>query len=403
MAADVLMPKLGLTMEEGTIERWLKKAGDEVAAGEPILEIMTDKVSAEIEAPASGRLGPILFSEGATVPVGEIIAYVLAEGEEAPEVGAAATSGKQTDAGHEETVPTRASAQGSTAPAAGKRIAASPIARRVAKELGVDLAAVKGSGPAGRVVEEDVRRAAADRRPSLRDAGELGGVVRPLEGRRKISAERMVHSFTTAPHFYLSVEADAGLLVKLRESLMASVEEQSGERLTISDLLIKLAGRALEDHPEVNAVWDGNGVRSLASISVGLAVASDHGLIVPVVHDVANKPLAEVAAKRAELTEKARSGRLDLKDVEGGSFTISNLGVYSVDQFNAILNPPQAAILAVGRIKDRPAAVDGQLTVRPTVFLTLSADHRILDGAEAARFLTRLVSLIEEPYLLLSV
>jgi len=243
-------------------------------------------------------------------------------------------------------------------------------------------------------MERDIRRAA--------EAIARKGQIEPLQGVRKVAAERMVQSFTTAPHFYLSVEANAGLLLGLRESLLVPVEEESGVRLTISDLLVKIAGQTLQEHLEVNAEWADGGVRRLDTINVGLAVATDHGLIVPVFHDVNHKTLAEIAGERDVLTEKARTGKLDLQDLEGGSFTVSNLGMFTVDQFSAIINPPQAAILAVGRIKERPAVVDGRLTVRPTMFLTLSLDHRILDGAEGARFLGRLVALIEEPYLLIA-
>jgi pyruvate dehydrogenase E2 component (dihydrolipoamide acetyltransferase) len=260
-------------------------------------------------------------------------------------------------------------------------------------------------------MEEDVHRAACGSAPQPLPSKQEGpstpkpiageDEVTPLAGIRKVAAERMVQSFTTAPHFYLCVEADAGLLLRMRESLLVPIEEKSGVRLTISDLLIKIAGQALQEHPEVNAIWDQDGVRRLGTVNVGLAVATDRGLVVPVFRDVNHKTLAEIAAERDALAEKARTGRLALQDVEGGSFTISNLGMFAVDQFNAIINPPQAAILAVGRIKERPAVVNGQLTVRPTMFLTLSADHRILDGAEGARFLSRLVTLMEEPYLLM--
>ena len=218
---------------------------------------------------------------------------------------------------------------------------------------------------------------------------------------RKITAERLTQSFTTAPHFYLSVEADASSTLKMRQRLLDPVEKRAGVRFTISDLLVKITAQALEEHPEVNAVWDSGGIRDLTSIDVGLAVSTDRGLIVPVIRDANHKSLSQIAAERQGLVDKARSGNLALEDVEGGSITVSNLGTFAVDQFNAIINPPQSAILAVGQIKERPVAVDGQLTVRPTVFLTLSIDHRILDGAQAAQFLNRVVELVEEPYLLM--
>jgi pyruvate dehydrogenase E2 component (dihydrolipoamide acetyltransferase) len=217
-------------------------------------------------------------------------------------------------------------------------------------------------------------------------------------------AERMTQSFTTAPHFYLSVETEVLALVRMREGLMAKVEAAAGVRLTISDILVKVCGQALAEHPDVNVAWDGSvpggAVVHLAEANVGLAVSLDTGLVVPVIRRADGLTLAEIAKQRADLTERAREGKLALADLEGGTFTLSNLGMYGVDQFQAILNPPQAAILAVGRVKDRPVAVDSAVVVRPTMHLTLSADHRLLDGAQAARFLERVAQLIQEPYLL---
>ena len=399
MAAEVVMPKLGLTMEEGTILQWVKREGDPVAAGETILQIETDKVTVDIESPVSGTLGPILSPEGATVPVGQVITHVLARGEAAPAARASAAPAAESAAAAREPVSGAGAAR-------SRNVAASPAARRVAAELGVDLATVTGSGPQGRIMEEDVRRAAEQRRAKPDTAA--GPAVspparpaRPARGVRRITAERMTHSFTTAPHFYLSVEADAASLVKMRERLLAPIEQKAGVRVTVSDLLVKIVAQALEEHPEVNAVWDGADVRTLDTIDLGLAVATERGLIVPVLRDVNHKSLVQLAADRHALVEKARAGTLSLQDVEGGSLTISNLGTFAVDQFHAIINPPQSAILAVGRIKERPFAAEGQLTLRPTVFLSLSIDHRVLDGAQAAQFLGRLTALIEEPYLLM--
>ena len=409
MAFEIVMPKMGLTMEEGTILSWLKKEGDAVTQGETILQIETDKVTIDIEAPASGRMGAILSPQGATVPIGQVITHVLVAGEEEP--AAAAVSIPPAERA------TTPEASAGVAPSARRAVAASPVARRVAGELGVDLNTVVGSGPQGRIMEEDVRCAAvvpclgkgaeaqrsrvAEASPPASPPGVVSRSVRPAQGVRRITAERMTHSFTTTPHFYLSVEADAGSLVKMRERLLAPLEQKAGARVTISDLLVKIVAQTLEEHPEVNAVWDGNGVRSLDTIDVGLAAATDRGLIVPVLRDVNHKSLVQLVRERSALVDKARAGALSLQDVEGGSITLSNLGAFAVDQFSAIINPPQAAILAVGRIKERPFAVEGQLTLRPTVFLTLSIDHRVLDGAQAAQMFSRLVALVEEPYLLM--
>jgi pyruvate dehydrogenase E2 component (dihydrolipoamide acetyltransferase) len=390
------MPKLGLTMDEGTIIRWLKLPGSEVARGEAIAEIETDKATAVIEAETSGTLGPILVPEGTSVPVGKVIACLVAPGEEAPRPGPPAPLAVPNDgvvSEHRAPAPVPQLERGA--------VPASPRARRLADELRVELSTVVGSGPHGRIIEEDVRRAAERLSQTPREAEAptpaASGQAKPLRGMRKAAAERMVHSFTTAPHFYLSVEVDASLLLKRRESLLPRIAEQSGVRLTVSDLLIKIAAQALQECPEASAVWADGGVRRLDTINVGLAVATDRGLVVPVLDEVNHKSLREIAVRRHALTEKARAGRLTMQDLEGGGFTISNLGMFAVDRFSAIINPPQAAILAVGRIKERPFVTNGQLTVRPTMCLTLSVDHRILDGAEAARFLGRLVALVEEP------
>jgi len=396
VATAVLMPRLGLTMDEGTIIRWLVQLGSEVARGEAIAEIETDKATAVIEAETAGTLGPIFFSEGTSVPVGQVIAYLVAPGEEVPDPGPPAASPVAIDevvSEHRAPAPVPRLERGA-APA-------SPRARRLADELRVDLSKVVGSGPRGRIIEEDVRRAAERSSQSTKQAAAqttaASGQVTPLRGMRKAAAERMVNSFTTAPHFYLSVEADASALLERRESLLPRIAEQSGVRLTVSDLLIEIAAQTLQEYPEASAVWADGGVRRLDTINVGLAVATDRGLVVPVLDDVNHKSLREIAVRRRALTEKARAGSLTLRDLEGGGFTISNLGMFAVDRFSAIINPPQAAILAVGRIKERPFVANGQLTVRPTMCLTMSVDHRILDGAEAARFLGRLVALVEEP------
>jgi pyruvate dehydrogenase E2 component (dihydrolipoamide acetyltransferase) len=404
MATEVVMPKLGLTMEEGTILHWRKKPGDQVTQGETILEIETDKVTVDVESPAAGVLGALLSPEGVTVPVGQVITHVLAPGERAPAAGLAPAA---AEGAVEATAVQKAAASETpvaVASASARRaVPASPIARRLAAELGVDLNSVVGSGPQGRIMEEDVRRAAEAAKLPAQPHVAAREPASPLSGIRKIAAERLTHSFTTAPHFYLCVEADAASLTKMRERLLAPIQEKAGVRITVSDLLVKIVARAIEEHPEVNAVWDGGGVRSLSTVDIGLAAATERGLIVPVLREANRKSLVQLARERHALVEKARAGNLSLQDVEGGSFTITNLGTFAVDQFNAIINPPQSAILAVGRIKERPFGVEGQLVLRPTVILTLSIDHRVLDGAQAAQFLSRVVALIEEPYLLMPI
>ena len=297
---------------------------------------------------------------------------------------------------------------------------ASPLARRLAQELGVDLAQVIATGPGGRIVEEDVRRRAgatnrqpenAPSTPQIRNLqSQIKNPVEPLSGVRRVVAERMAHSFATAPHFYLSVEVEATALARMREGLLAKVETATGARLTITDVLLKVCAQALAEFPDVNVAWaedaPGGGIVRHAEVNVGVAVsvgqvARPQGLVVPVLRGADRLTLGEIARRRSDLVERARAGKLALADLEGGTFTLSNLGMYGVDQFQAILNPPQSAILAAGRIKDRPVAAAGAVVVRPTLHLTLSVDHRTLDGALGARFLERVAQLIQEPYLLL--
>jgi pyruvate dehydrogenase E2 component (dihydrolipoamide acetyltransferase) len=398
VAIDVILPKLGLTMQEATIVRWIKKEGDPVAEGEAILEIETDKSTVEIESPASGMLGSLLYPEGTTLPVGEVISHILISGEVLPQVSQVTTPS--------ETLEVKTRMLESSIPEAGRgganrRIMASPVARRVARELGVDINQLSGTGPAGRVMETDVRqavkRAVATETPPMTAPGME---IRQPDRLRRLTAERMTQSFTTAPHFYLTVETDTSMLVKMREGLITTIEGKTGIRPTISDLLVKITAQALEEFPQVNVLWENGGIRSLPDVNLGLAVATDRGLIVPVFHQANRQSLAEITIMRQALVEKARTGSLTPQELEGGSFTLTNLGTYAVDQFNAIINPPQAAILAAGRIKERPVAIAGELVVRLTMIVTLSVDHRILDGAEAAIFLDRVVNLIEAPYLI---
>ena len=379
------MPALGVAQETGRILRWLKQEGEEVEQGAPIMEIETDKVTVEVEAPASGTLAGLRASEGADVPVGQVVALVLATGEEAPpeapaavaEPAAARVSGSEPQSPVREPEPR------------ARRPLASPKARRIAAERGVDLASLAGSGPHGAVLAADVEAGDGD------GHGEAGRVPGPGPGTVwRLMAERTQAAWQTAPHFYLSREVDAGRLLAWRES----TRRRAGyERLTHTDLFVKVVAAALREHPHVNGSWrDGELVRN-EEVNVGIAVAVDDGLVVPVVHGADGLGLRAIAERRAELVEAARAGKLRPDDVAGGTFTISNLGMFGVDAFAAIVNAPQAAILAVGRIADRVVAVDGLVEVLPTCVLTLSFDHRAVDGARGARFLDDVAALVEEP------
>jgi len=445
MPTNIIMPALELAQETGKVVHWLKHPGDAVQKGEPIVEIETDKVTVEIEAPAAGVLRDVTAHEGDVVPVGQTIAVILAAGETGagasalavmPAANAAATGAVPTPpvainasagavkasplarkiaeqhgvdlarvttaSGRIEKADVLAYVESQKAPSAGdgragRLVAASPKARRLAAERGLDISALRGSGPGGAVLTADVPASArpavsAPAAPSVRPVGAPGvGTV------WRIMAERMTTSWTTAPHFYLVREVNVSRLV----SWLDKARKQTGAHITYTDLLVKLVAAALSQHPRVNASWKDGTIAQNADINIGLAVAIDDGLVVPVVHHADTLRLAEIAARREDVVGRAQAGKLRPADIQGGGFTISNLGMYGVDAFNAIVNPPQAAILAVGRIADRVVAVNGQPAVQPTMVLTLSCDHRALDGARGAQFLGALAELIEEPLALL--
>jgi pyruvate dehydrogenase E2 component (dihydrolipoamide acetyltransferase) len=381
---DVIMPALGMAQETGKVLRWLKAEGDEVAKGEPLMEVETDKVTVEIEAPADGQLAGLRAPEGAEVPVGETIAVIVAPGEDAPANGSAAPAPEVSATA----APAPVVAQAQSAPS--HRRLASPKARRLAAERGVDLdSLVDGSGPHGALVAADIPAApAGEPAPSAPAGGEL-----PLSRIWSVMAERTAQSWTSAPHFYLLREGDAGRLGSWR----AAAKRTLGRDVSVTDLLVRATAAALRAHPQANAAWADGSIRLNDEVNVGIAVAVEDGLLVPVIHGADRIGLAAIAARREEVVARARDGALLPEDVEGGTFTISNLGMFGVDAFNAVVNPPQAAILAVGRIVERVVAVAGSPAVMPTMALTLSCDHRVVDGARAAQFLDTLATLIEEP------
>jgi pyruvate dehydrogenase E2 component (dihydrolipoamide acetyltransferase) len=382
MPADVIMPALGMAQETGKVLHWLKREGDSVVKGEPLLEVETDKVTVEIEAPADGTLEHVTAPDGTEVPVGSVIALVVAAGESIPEAAASAPlrSARAVEAVGPASVP-------SSAPGSSRRRLASPKARRVAQSLGVDLGALVGSGPNGAVVAADVESAAADRN---------GDADRKVSRVWRLMADRTARSWQEVPHFFLERHVDATQL----ESWRAEARRSSGgETTSYTDLLVKLCADALRRHPRVNASWREGELVPGADVNVAVAVATDDGLVVPVVHQADTLTLADVTKARVALAQAARDGSLRPEHVEGGTFTISNLGMYGVDAFQAIVNAPQAAILAVGRIADRPVALDGEVVVRPMLTLTVSFDHRVVDGARGAEFLDTLAELIEQPRL----
>jgi pyruvate dehydrogenase E2 component (dihydrolipoamide acetyltransferase) len=364
MPVEVIMPALGMAQETGKVVRWHKAEGDTVAKGEPLLEIETDKVTVDIEAPADGTLAGIRAANGVEVPVGEAIAFVLAAGEALEEAAAPAAA-----------VPVRAG-----------RALASPKARRIAAERGVDLTGLAGSGPGGAIVAADVGAPDVAAAVPSGDGG-VGSVWR-------LMAERTTQSWQSVPHFYLRREIDASRLQSWRAATRA--KPGAGD-VSVTDLLVKVVAEALRRHPGVNASWNAGSVVRSERVNVAIAVATDDALVVPVIHDADGLDLASIATRRKALVAAARAGGLRPEDVSGGTFTISNLGMYGVDSFDAIVNAPQAAILAVGRMVDRIVPVDGEAAVRPILQLSIAFDHRVVDGARGAEFLDTLASLAEEP------
>ena len=377
MPTNVIMPALELAQETGKVLHWLKAPGDLVRKGESIVEIETDKVTVEIEAPASGILSDVTARAGDVVPVGQAIALIVAPGEAASPLARKVTEQEHSTA---------------AAVPAARLAAASPKARRLAAERGRDVSALRGSGPGGAVLAADVATAKLPEVPPARSV-EAPGVSAVW----RIMAERMTASWTTAPHFYLVREVNVSRLV----SWLEKARKQTGAHITYTDLLVKLVAAAISQHPAVNASWKDGAIVRNADINIGLAVAIDAGLVVPIIHRADTLSLADIAARREDMVGRGQAGKLRPADIQGGGFTISNLGMYGVDAFNAIVNPPQAAILAVGRIADRVIALNGQPAVQPTMMLTLSCDHRALDGARGAQFLGALADLIEEPLALL--
>jgi pyruvate dehydrogenase E2 component (dihydrolipoamide acetyltransferase) len=409
MPTNVIMPALEMAQENGKVIRWLVAPGTHVEKGQPIVEIETDKITVEIEAPASGVLGDVTASEGDVIPVGQTIAVIGGSGPTAPVAAAPKPA-----------VPAPASAE----PA---RVKASPLARKIAEQHGVDLAQVRTAS--GKIEKADVlahvdarstngarltaaspkaRRLAAERGvdvTTLRGSGPNGAVITadvPTSAAPaatgvstvwRVMAERMTQSWTSAPHFYLVREVNASRLKSWRAHVP--------KKVTYTDLLVRLVAAALAAHPRVRMSWKDGTLVQHDQVNIGLAVAVDAGLVVPVIHRADTLSLTEIAARREELVERAQSGKLRAADITGGVFTISNLGMYGVDAFNAIVNPPQAAILAVGRIADRVVPLNGVPAVAPMMVLTLSCDHRALDGARGAQFLGALAELVEEPLALL--
>ena len=376
MVTRILMPRLSLTMKEGTVIQWFKKEGDTVKKGEPLVEVLSEKATYEVEAPASGVLRKILAPEGTDVPVAGTLGIITAPDEELPEIEVAAAA-PVIEAKEAVTIPERKPVE-----RIKERVIASPAAKRLAREHGIDLTQVRGTGPEGRIVEDDVRSLIEEVKaiPRVRE-------VIPLTGIKKTTAERVSLSARTAPQSTITMEVDMSNAVKIRERVHVSY----------TDMLVEAVAKALAEHPIVNSTLENEKIKIFADINVGVAVATKRGLIVPVIYSADRKTLEEIALVSKELVEKAKRGRLAKEELTGGTFTITNLGMYGVDVFTPIVNPPETAILGVGRVVEKPIVVDGQIVARPVMQMSLTFDHRVVDGAPAAQFLQKIKKFLENP------
>ncbi len=420
MAVEVILPKVDMVMESGTFLEWLKKDGQQVIKGEPLFTIETDKASIEVEAPATGILAGVRAKAGDVIPVSETIAYILAPGESQPpariidlttdsrdQASSSAAAPVTVDQTPEGRIPTKLAIPGAVAQA---KVRASPVARRMATELGVDLASLSGRGPRGRIQRADVVAASQMSPAFMASATPMLQIplpearrkeVIPLRGARKIIAQRMAYSAATAPHITLSAQVDMGEVTRMRTRLQAQIERTTGHHLSFTAILARMVAAVLPRHPFVNASLNGEEIICWEDVHLGIATSLKDYLIVPVIREAQTKSLAQIVTTLANLLERARSRRLVPAEMSGSTFTISNLGMFGIESFTAIINPPESAILAVGQIVQRQIIGEGGVTTRPMMNLTLSADHRVLDGVAAARFLADLKATLEDPYLLL--
>lgn len=445
MATKVHMEALSPTMEEGQIVKWVKSEGDSVSSGDILAEIETDKATMELVARGDGLLRTVLLGEGDTAPVGAVIGVIAAADEDIEAIvadagGAALASGPaaaEAPVSGADSDPAPAEAPGATstndanpqsdqdlqpaaAPASGGRVKASPLARRLAEEAGIDLGAVSGSGPGGRIVKADVESAAsappaapaaapsapaesADARPAAPkpepwdDAGASEGFDElKVSQMRKTIARRLTESLSPVPHFFLTIEVDMGRVMEARKSVNAAIEKD-GDRVSVNDFVLKATAAALQKHPACNSAWHDDVIRRFNHVHIGVAVAVEDGLITPVIKHADRKGLVQISREVKELAGRARKKRLQPDEYTGSTFSISNLGMFGIREFTAIINPPEAGILAIGGIEEIPVAVDGEVVVRPRMRVTMSCDHRVIDGATGSQFLQTLQAMLEEP------
>ncbi|MFE8872851.1 pyruvate dehydrogenase complex dihydrolipoamide acetyltransferase [Acetobacter persici] len=418
MAIEVLMPALSPTMTEGALARWVKAEGDKVTIGDVIAEIETDKATMEVEAVEDGILGRILVPEGTQeIAVNTPIALLIAEGEAVPDAGAvrpqapaasAPQKAEQPAATHQKSASAAVPAQttSSVQPAGGKRIIASPLAKRIAGQKGVDLSTIKGSGPNGRIVRRDVDNAAAQGEPVTSATGQGAAIAPssssrsvPHSGMRKVIARRLTEAKSTIPHFYVSVDVELDALLALRSQLNATSPEEGPDafKLSVNDMLVKASAIALKRVPNVNASFTDQAMILHDNVDISIAVSIPDGLITPIVTHVEQKSLKQISQETKDLVKRARAGKLKPEEFQGGTFSISNMGMFGVRDFSAIINPPQAAILAIASAKKQPVVKGNELAIATVMTVTLSVDHRVVDGAVAAEWLSAFRSVVESP------
>jgi pyruvate dehydrogenase E2 component (dihydrolipoamide acetyltransferase) len=428
MAVSVVMPALEMAQETGKLVSWKKKEGEQVKKGEMLLEVETDKAVVEIEAGGDGVLSGVTAKVGDVVPVGQTIAWLLKPGESLPTGGAQAQTGRKMDSAPATAAAAAAPAAPEAVSVAGAKI--SPKARRLAREHGVDVTKLRGSGSGGEILADDILKAAQaasgpaavpsaasvsasglakagpddapaaptpSARPTAPPQPVAAGPADAVSSIGRIMAERTTQSWTTVPHFFVARDVDATALNAMREGLIPVIEKSHGVKITHTDLMVAAVAKALKQFPRMNGSWVNNGVSLNTDINVALAMAVENAVVTAVIRNTDRLPLGAIAKQRKELSERARANKLQPADISGATFTISNLGMFAVDAFTAIIVPPQAGILAVGAITDRVVAVDSMIAIRPMVTLTLSSDHRLIDGARAAQFMQEVVATLSDP------
>lgn len=413
MPVDVVMPKLGLTMEEGLIVEWKVQEGDEVKKGDILFVLETEKVTYDVEAPEDGVLGKIVVQEQETVPVGAVVAYLLKPGESASDIAGAAVEKPHTEASTQEVRAEESTSRTPQPISSDTRVRATPLAKKIAREYSISLDTITGSGPGGRIIREDVEKAkesaskevaaapvsAQTPTPAAQAGASQEGDLVKFTGMRRAIAKNMMTSKTEAALAYMTNCVDATKIQELRATLLPYIEKKHDVRITITDVMMKITAAAIREHPVLNTRWTDKGVLYLEDVHMGMAMALGEGLIVPVIRDINKKSYGQIAKDRISLIKKGKEGTYTPDDIKGGTFTLSAMGMFGLEHFTAIVNQPENAILAVAAILDKPVAVNGEVVIRPMMNVSLTYDHRTVDGAEAGKFMRTLKEMIENPML----